>query len=76
MQEQHAVKQHEQEGFYSGTTVMKQRAGGSCVGESNVQEAAADVKAACRRQLQMSGSVREAAADMKAACKRQLRMKL
>ena len=32
--------------------------------------------AACRRQLQMSGSVREAAADMKAACKRQLRMKL
>jgi hypothetical protein len=55
---------------------MKQYAGGSCVGESNVQEAAADVKAACRRQLQMSGSVREAAADMKAACKRQLRMKL
>jgi hypothetical protein len=55
---------------------MKQRAGDSCVGESSVQEAAADVKAACRRQLQMSGSVREAAADMKAACRRQLQMKL
>ena len=35
-----------------------------------------DVKAACRRQLQMNGSVREAAADRKATCRRQLQVKL